>query len=152
VSAVVHDPAALKLRGRCARAGCPGLPEHLRRSLYDAFQLQVRYHRPRHEVTIRVTICADSLNHINGTVNAIRPQGEDGEEDRNPFPCCERPQQDSNLRTRLRRAVLYPLSYGGWRTSLAASEACWPEQEYQDHRTRTRSARITWPEPITSAP
>ncbi len=44
-----------------------------------------------------------------------------------------RPQQDSNLRTRLRRAVLYPLSYGGRRTSLAAGEACWPEQEYQEH-------------------
>jgi hypothetical protein len=41
--------------------------------LYDAFQLQVRYHRPRHEVTIRVTIRADSLNHINGTVDAIKP-------------------------------------------------------------------------------
>jgi hypothetical protein len=52
-----------------------GLPEHVQR-LYDAFQLQVRYHRPRHEVTIRVTIRADSLNHINGTVNAIKPQGE----------------------------------------------------------------------------
>jgi hypothetical protein len=25
----------------------------------------------------------------------------------------ERPQQDSNLRTRLRRPMLYPLSYGG---------------------------------------
>jgi site-specific DNA recombinase len=25
-----------------------GLPEHLQRGLYDAFQLQVRYHRPRH--------------------------------------------------------------------------------------------------------
>ena len=25
-----------------------------------------------------------------------------------------RPRQDSNLRSRLRRAVLYPLSYGGW--------------------------------------
>ena len=28
----------------------------------------------------------------------------------------ERPQQDSNLRTRLRRPLLYPLSYGGFRT------------------------------------
>ena len=28
-----------------------------------------------------------------------------------------RPQQDSNLRTRLRRPVLYPLSYGGLVTS-----------------------------------
>ena len=27
----------------------------------------------------------------------------------------QRPQQDSNLRTRLRRPLLYPLSYGGWR-------------------------------------
>jgi hypothetical protein len=53
-----------------------GLSEHLKRGLYDGFQLQVRYHRPRHEVTIRVTIRADSLNHINGTVNAIKPQGE----------------------------------------------------------------------------
>ncbi len=32
-----------------------------------------------------------------------------------------RPRQDSNLRTRLRRPVLYPLSYGGFRT----------EKEYQ---------------------
>ena len=30
-----------------------------------------------------------------------------------------RPQQDSNLRTRLRRPLLYPLSYGGWRTLSA---------------------------------
>ena len=37
------------------------LPEALQRSLYSAFQLQVRYHRPRHEVTIRVTIRADAL-------------------------------------------------------------------------------------------
>jgi site-specific DNA recombinase len=37
------------------------LPEALQRSLYDAFQIQVRYHRPRYEVTIRVTIRADAL-------------------------------------------------------------------------------------------
>ena len=37
------------------------LPEALQRSLYDAFQLQVCYYRPRHEVTIRVTIRADAL-------------------------------------------------------------------------------------------
>ena len=41
-----------------------------------------------------------------------------------------RPQQDSNLRTRLRRPMLYPLSYGGWTAAAptmgvgpAASEA-----------------------------
>lgn len=27
----------------------------------------------------------------------------------------ERPRHDSNVRTRLRRPLLYPLSYGGWR-------------------------------------
>jgi hypothetical protein len=32
-----------------------------------------------------------------------------------PTPADLRPQQDSNLRTRLRRPLLYPLSYGGWR-------------------------------------
>lgn len=26
----------------------------------------------------------------------------------------QRPREDSNLGSRLRRAVLYPLSYGGW--------------------------------------
>lgn len=30
-----------------------------------------------------------------------------------------RPRQDSNLRSRLRRAVLYPLSYGGQRSGAA---------------------------------
>lgn len=32
---------------------------------------------------------------------------------RRRFPPGRRPRQDSNLRSRLRRAVLYPLSYGG---------------------------------------
>ena len=40
-----------------------------------------------------------------------RCQGED------EFPCRWCPRQDSNLRPRLRRAVLYPLSYGGSATS-----------------------------------
>jgi site-specific DNA recombinase len=37
------------------------LPEGLQRSLYEVFRLQVCYHRPRHEVTIRVTIRAEAL-------------------------------------------------------------------------------------------
>jgi hypothetical protein len=37
------------------------LPEQLQRQLYDAFQLQVRYNRPRHEATIRVTLRAEAL-------------------------------------------------------------------------------------------
>ena len=35
------------------------------------------------------------------------------------FTLC--PRQDSNLRTRLRRAVLYPLSYGGAASNITAS-------------------------------
>ena len=35
----------------------------------------------------------------------------------------ERPQQDSNLRTRLRRPLLYPLSYGGSDTARRALTA-----------------------------
>ncbi len=33
----------------------------------------------------------------------------------------ERPRQDSNLRTRLRRPLLYPLSYGGFRAEKRVS-------------------------------
>jgi hypothetical protein len=33
----------------------------------------------------------------------------------------KRPQQDSNLRSRLRRPLLYPLSYGGCATPKATS-------------------------------
>jgi site-specific DNA recombinase len=47
------------------------LPEPLQRSLYDAFQLQVRYHRPRHEVTIRATIRAETLDSISQAVSQI---------------------------------------------------------------------------------
>ena len=59
--------------------------------MYDAFQLQVRYHRPRHEVTIRVTICADGVDHISGTVAAVTSQQGAGK----PLPCSRRPQRGS---------------------------------------------------------
>jgi hypothetical protein len=48
-----------------------------------------------------------------------------------PLVVPMRPQQDSNLRTRLRRAVLYPLSYGGWRDRPASAVPAGPEQGYQ---------------------
>jgi hypothetical protein len=57
-------------------------------------------------------------------------------------PPAERPQQDSNLRTRLRRPLLYPLSYGGSVTDKATSA--------EHLRTRCRSARIAAPEAIAS--
>ena len=45
-----------------------------------------------------------------------------------------RPRQDSNLRTRLRRAVLYPLSYGGSGT----------EKEYQPPAPPWTAAGTAW--------
>src|SRR5690348_5147861 len=63
----------------------------------------------------------------------------------------ERPQQDSNLRTRLRRPVLYPLSYGGPVTpkgyqSPAVSWdilGCRAQDRAQDVVTRGSLARVT---------
>jgi hypothetical protein len=55
----------------------------------------------------------------------------------------KRPQQDSNLRTRLRRPVLYPLSYGGSMTPKG----------YQSRgigRDRPVSLRITLPNTVAS--
>ena len=36
-------------------------------------------------------------------------------------PALKRPREDSNLGTRLRRAVLYPLSYGGFDVRKAST-------------------------------
>jgi hypothetical protein len=49
-------------------------------------------------VTIRVTIRAETLDGITSIVSEITA-GEEGK----PFPCSGLPQQDSNLRSRLRR-------------------------------------------------
>jgi hypothetical protein len=75
-----------------------------------------------------------------------------------------RPQQDSNLRTRLRRPLLYPLSYGGWRnTRISLRHAgCERGSREPDRSQRTRRAsptplrrsapagRTSWPEPVAS--
>jgi site-specific DNA recombinase len=80
------------------------LSEEEQRDLYDAFHLQVRYDRPRHQVTLRVTIYAEAVGVLTDKIHSLRkgesPKRVDGDE-------------TSNLRFRLRRATLYPLSYGG---------------------------------------
>ncbi len=57
--------------GTRSRTSFADIPEPLRRSLYEAFQLQVRYHRPRYEVTIRATIRAESLPGIVAAITSI---------------------------------------------------------------------------------
>jgi len=55
---------------------------------------------------------AGELSSVRATIRATRPRTRNG---LTTFPLVNRwcPRQDSNLRHRLRRAVLYPLSYGG---------------------------------------
>jgi site-specific DNA recombinase len=104
------------------------LPEEMERRLYDAFQLQVRYDRSRHEVTVRVTVRADTVKMLIKATEGIveRGSGTSMGHDRNhgrSFPSSECPRQDSNLRTRFRRPVLYPLSYEGLRVARRMSVA-----------------------------
>lgn len=78
------------------------LPEELQRQLYDAFQLQIRYNKPRHDALIRVTIREDTVHTLNAATSATsspanlrgRRSGEAGRS----FPCSARLRQDSNLR------------------------------------------------------
>ena len=87
------------------------LPDGLERKLYDAFHLKVRYNRTRHEATIQVTIREDTITTLTKATQTSQGTGEGGSAEHNHlFPCSGRPLQDSNLRTRLRRPVLYPLS------------------------------------------
>ena len=99
------------------------LPENLQRRLYDAFQLQVRYNKPRHEVMLRVTVREDTVQTLTAAVASTGglPHRAVGEPRRHMldlrkpeinrgFPSSVRPVQDSNLRSRLRRPLLYPLS------------------------------------------
>ena len=91
------------------------LPENLERQLYDAFQLQIRYNRTRHEATFRVTVREDTVKLLTKTTESVTERGSEmqTEQSRNDgrlFPSSGCPLQDSNLRTRLRRPLLYPLS------------------------------------------
>jgi hypothetical protein len=46
------------------------LPEAHQRRLFDAFQLELRYNRIRHELTIRVTVRGDMIHQLRGAVAA----------------------------------------------------------------------------------
>ena len=47
------------------------VPEPLQRRLYDAFQLHIRYNRPRHETVIRVTIRASTLPTLTQVISQV---------------------------------------------------------------------------------
>jgi site-specific DNA recombinase len=46
------------------------LPEDVKRQLYDAFHLQIRYNRTHHRITIRVTISASTIHTLADTIAA----------------------------------------------------------------------------------
>jgi hypothetical protein len=60
---------------------------------------------------------------VPGRMLSISTTSADGLQASNPGPLAVCPRQDSNLRHRLRRAVLYPLSYGGGKPSKPSSGA-----------------------------
>lgn len=97
------------------------LPEDLQRRLYDAFQLQVRYNKPRHEARIRVTIREDTARTFAKAASVVTA----GESDISPrrsrrshastkvSHVLGAPGRIRTCGTRFRKPLLYPLSYEG---------------------------------------
>jgi site-specific DNA recombinase len=105
------------------------LPDEQQRHLYDAFHLEVRYDLPSDSVILRVTIEAETApavaNAVATAINALaKPTAPDTQKpgagaDEAPTPgragwdVLSAPGRIRTCDTRFRRAVLYPLSYGG---------------------------------------
>jgi hypothetical protein len=90
----------------------PVVTRHVLRRMFESFRLQVRYEQgcelgdlPRGDQGGGAGPPADRF------IRALRSANERSR--RRVFPSGWCPRQDSNLRTTLRRRVLYPLSYGG---------------------------------------
>ena len=72
------------------------LPEKMQRLIYDAYQLEGRYLRPRRQIEIQVTIPAATVGELADlTGQAVSPPAADTAADQSSFEC---PRQDSNLR------------------------------------------------------
>ncbi len=100
------------------------LPDELSRRLFEALRLEIYYNRHDHRARFRVTLTGETVGIAQQASSAVivpeqqKPAAPDGSPvgrsgNGGPFPSVVCPRQDSNLRSRLRRAVLYPLSYGG---------------------------------------
>jgi site-specific DNA recombinase len=107
------------------------LPEDIEREMFDAFQLQVRYHQPTRRVTLRVTIDGEALprtttasrrlTHRTGTPSTRSQDAKGprtatavrGPKDFSLAVCA--PGRIRTCDTRFRKPLLYPLSYEGGR-------------------------------------
>ncbi|GIH99154.1 putative recombinase [Planobispora takensis] len=94
------------------------LPEDLRRELFAAFHLEVRYNDRTGVALLRITIEEDTVKEAADMAGRLADQP--GKENRHPLEadaCAEdlrrAPGMIRTCDTRFRRAVLYPLSYGG---------------------------------------
>ena len=104
-------------------------PEAVLRCIFDALRLRLVYDGRTGAADCTVTGTDDTLTAVWGAIGALsdaagtggpadglETNGATGAQGR-LFPSVVRPRQDSNLRTRLRRPMLYPLSYEGGRHS-----------------------------------
>jgi site-specific DNA recombinase len=95
--------------------------EELQRKLFDAFNLELRYRIATHEVQLKITVKEDTVPAITALTNKITdpPEGRSAAQEVSLVLCA--PGRIRTCGTRFRRAVLYPLSYGGLMcsTSLA---------------------------------
>ncbi len=98
------------------------IPENLRRELFDSFNLQVRYRYVEHEVVVRVTVKESAMEAVRELTNKIAGPSCDGPaKGRRISPVLCAPGRIRTCDTRFRRAVLYPLSYGGWDSTVEPS-------------------------------
>jgi site-specific DNA recombinase len=67
----VQQDSALLDRLPLLGSALPHAPEELRRGLYEALQLQVRYNRVSNEVTLQVTVSAQAVPDISGIAGRI---------------------------------------------------------------------------------
>lgn len=106
-------------------ADLSGAPEPVMRTLFSALRLRVVFDGRTGDADCTVTVTDDTLTAVWGAVTALcgdaaTDHPTTGLETNGPtatqglsLPMPWRPRQDSNLRTRLRRPMLYPLSYEG---------------------------------------
>ena len=78
------------------------LSEDLQRRLYDAFQHQVRYNKPRHEARIRITVREDTVRTFVKATSMASSHKRSSNRPAVPaaaesFPCCVSPAGGTHL-------------------------------------------------------
>ncbi len=104
------------------------LPETLQRELFTVFQLEIRYDDSVGVAVIRVTLDNDTIEGV-AMMSEQLPGNEKGhprDASASAEDLLRAPGRIRTCGTRFRRAVLYPLSYGGWVVPCKSSERLAP--------------------------